>query len=175
MAHHLDRSLTVDHQLSIVDFEFGDANDVARFAERAPLLTGAANCESWHLDRGGRFACGTNGTALDSLREWAHDPERLVHTFIEFRTRGTCTPDWVIVDERPPRWPGDDPAPSEADIEHFMRLRYQLEVAGIRLMDAVIFDGTTRWWSMCELLTGTTTWNDRPFPTVDVRRLRRVA
>ena len=56
-----------------------------------------------------------------------------------------------------------------------MRLRYQLEVAGIRLLDAVIFDGGNRWWSMCELLTGSSTWNDRPFPDVDVTRMRRAA
>lgn len=175
MAHTLDQSIAVDDQLSIHDFEFRDATHVARFAERASLLTGAANCESWHLGRDGRFSCGTNGTALDSLREWALDPERLISTFLEFRKQGTCTPDWIVVDERPPRWPGDDSAPSEADVQHFMRLRYQLEVVGIRLMDVVIFDGGARWWSMCELLTGTTAWNDRPFPIVDVQRLRRVA
>lgn len=172
MAHTLDRSVPVDDELGIDDFEFHDARDVARFAERAPLLTGAPNCASWHLGRDGRFSCGTNGTALDSMREWAVEPERLVQTFLEFRKQGTCTPDWIVVDERPP---GDAPEPGEADVEHFMRLRYQLEVAGIRLMDAVIFDGGDRWWSMCELLTGTTTWNDRPFPDVDVARLRRVA
>ncbi len=175
MAHTLDQSVPVDDQLSLHDFEFHGAGDVARFAELAPLLTGEANCESWHLDRAGHFTCGTNGTARDSLRDWAMAPERLVRTFLEFREQGTCTPDWVVVDERPPRWPGDDPAPSEADVEHFMRLRHQLEVVGLRLMDAVIFDGGSRWWSMCELLTGTTVWNDRPFPTVDVARLRRVA
>ena len=127
------------------------------------------------LGRDGRFVCGTNGTALDSLRAWACDPERLVQSFLEFRRQGTCTPDWVVVDERPARYPGNDPAPSEADVEHFMRLRYQLDVVGLRLLDAVIFDGERRWWSMCELLTGTTRWNDRAFPPVDVTRLRRVA
>jgi len=175
MAHNLDRSVPTDDQLSIHDFEFRDANDVARFAERAPLLAGEATCESWHLDRDGRFVCGTNGTELDSLRDWAFGPERLVQTYLEFRKQGTCTPNWVVVDERPSRWPGDDPTPSEADVEHFMRLRYQLEVVGIQLMDAVIFDGQAQWWSMCELLTGTTKWNDRRFPDVDVARLRRAA
>ncbi|MEP1122917.1 MAG: hypothetical protein ABJH68_03385 [Ilumatobacter sp.] len=175
MAHTLDRSVPVDDRIGIHDLEFREAGDVARFAELAPLLTGEANCESWHLDRDGHFACGTNGTALDSLRDWAMDPERLVRTFLEFRRQGTCTPDWVIVDERPPRRPCEDPSPNEADVRHFMRLRRQLEVAGIRLMDAVIFDGGSQWWSMCELLTGTTVWNDRPFPTLDLPRLRPVA
>lgn len=86
------------------------------------------------------------------------------------------TPDQSVpIDGRPPRWPGDDPAPSEADVEHFVRLRNQLGVVRIRLMDAVIFDGGVQWWTMCELLTGTTTRNDRPFPQVDVERLRRAA
>lgn len=159
MAHTLDRSTRITDSLGLADHRFQDALDVARLAEHAPLLTGSANCESWHLDRDGRFVCGTNGTALDSLRGWAHDPERLVHTFLRFREQGTCTPDWVIIDERQPGGPGDGPAPSEADVEHFVRLRRQLEVAGIRLMDAVIFDGGSRWWSICELLTGSTNWN----------------
>lgn len=175
MAHTLDRSIPVDEQLSIFDFTYRDARDVVRFAERSPMLSGVANCESWHLGREGAFTCGTNGTALDSLRHWASNPERLVQSFLEFRTRGTCTPRWVIVDERSGCYPADDPAPSEADIEHFMRLRYQLEVVGITLMDAVIFDGDERWWSICELLTGTTEWGASPFPDVDVSRLRRAA
>lgn len=175
MAHSLDRSHPVDDRLDITEFEFHDALDVARFAERSTLLRGRANCESWHLDRNGRFACGTNGTALDSLREWATSPERLVRTFIDFREQGTCTPDWVVIDERITRYPGHDPAPSEADVEDFLRLRNQLDVVGIRLLDAVIFDGGTRWWSMCELLTGTTTWSDRPFPPFERRACPRQA
>jgi hypothetical protein len=175
MAHNLDRTIPVDDQLSIFDFTYRDAHDVVQFAERSPMLSGAANCESWHLGRDGAFTCGTNGTALDSLRQWASNPERLVQSFLEFRTRGTCTPRWVIVDERSAAYPGDNPAPSEADIEHFMRLRYQLEVVGITLLDAVIFDGAERWWSICELLTGSCEWGAAPFPHVDVSRLRRVA
>ena len=171
--NRLDRSRPIDDEVSLFDVEFRDATDIASFAERAPLLTGERCCESWHLDRAGGFVCGTNGTALDSLREWAADPRRLIRSFVEFRERGTCTPHWVVVDERPPRWPGDEAQPGEADIEQFMRLRYQLEVVGITLFDAVIFDGADRWWSMCELLTGSTEWGARRFPVVDTGRVRR--
>ena len=173
--NRLDRSSCVDDDAYITDVAFRDALDVARFAERAPLLRGRANCESWHLDRDGRWVCGTNGTARDSLRDWSADPERLVRSFLEFRLAGTCTPNWVVVDERARERPGDDPEPSEADVEHFLHLRHQLEVVGITLMDAVVFDGADGWWSMCELLTGSTAWGARPFPESTAARLRRTA
>lgn len=38
--NRLDRSEPVDPELSIYDFAFRGAADVARFAIRAPLLTG---------------------------------------------------------------------------------------------------------------------------------------
>lgn len=31
-----------------------------------------------------------------------------------------------------------------------------------------IFVGDDRWWSMCELLTGSLEWGRRPFPTDDL-------
>ncbi len=167
----LDRSQPIDRELGADDFAYHDARDVVRFAETGPLLTGRANCESWHLDRDGRYVCGTNGTHRDSLASWAADPARLVRTFLDFRTRGTCSPRWVFVDEREDDGCDDDePAgiPGEADVADFLRLRAQLEVVGLTLMDAVIFDQREHWWSMCELLTGSTQWGRNRFPSIEL-------
>ncbi len=137
------------------------ADDVVRFAEMGGVLTGQQRTESWHLDRHGHFTCGTRPTMMDSLADWAANPRRLIEAFIAGRPGRTCSPVWVIVDERPTvNWGGCEP-PGEADVEQFLRLQRQLEVAGIRLVDAVIFDDRRHWWSMCELLTGSTTWSMR--------------
>ena len=147
----------------IHDHRFHDALDVVAYAEVGGIVSGERRCSSWHLDRDGRFACGTRATLCDSLAEWADDPERLVRAFIAARRDGGCASRWVIIDER---GPVDGPCslPGEEDAEQFLRLRRQLEVVGIRLLDAVIFDGANRWWSMSELLTGSTRWEARPFP-----------
>ncbi len=51
--------------------------------------------------------------------------------------------------------------PGERDVEQFIRLRRQLDVDGITLVDAVIFDDQRHWWSINELLTGQMKWATR--------------
>lgn len=150
-------------RIDIADRTFADAVDVARFAEEGGVLVGQSRCESWHLDPVGRWVCGTRGTMCDSLDQWAADPHRLLRAYLEGRVAGSCTPRWVIVDERP-QWETDPTTPTEADVEQFLRLRRQLAVAGITLVDAVIFDDRLHWWSICELVTGSTRWGEFDIP-----------
>ena len=155
----------------IGDGTFHDARDVVAFAEAGGVDTGVTSCESWHLDPDGRFVCGTRGTSADSLERWAADPERLVRAYLDSRVVGSCTPRWVVVDCRPhvdvvgPDGSGLRPVVpvviTEADPERFLRLQRQLDVIGITLLDAVVFDGRGRWWSLRELVTGSIRWPQR--------------
>ncbi len=145
----------------IADRSFLCADDVADFAVAGGVLTGSRRTESWHLDRTGHFTCGTRATMSDSLAAWALDPHRLIEAFIDGRPERTCSPLWVIVEERPSSGVERCDPPGEQDAEQYLRLRRQLEVAGITLLDAVFFDDRRHWWSMCELLTGSTAWSRR--------------
>ena len=166
MRHTLDHSAILDraatHDATPFDDRlFASGLDVARSAAAGDVLVGQRRCESWHLDRDGRFVCGTRGTVLDSLANWANDPRRLVDAFLNGRSAGACSPTWVVVDERLAQSFEDAHPPGELDVEHFMRLRRQLDVAGITLVDAVIFDDQRHWWSINELLTGQMQWATR--------------
>ena len=137
---------------------FSSAHDVARYAVDGGILSGDRRTHSWHLDRTGEFTCGTRATVCDSLESWSAHPKRLIDAFLTARPALTCSPHWVVIDERPTSGFDACSPPGEHDAEQFLRLRRQLEVAGITLMDAVIFDDQRQWWSMCELLTGSAEW-----------------
>ena len=140
--------------LDVPDRPFVCADDVAQFALEGGILTGQRRTHSWHLARDGRFACGTRATCSNSLADWAAQPNRLIEAFLDGRPEQSCSPIWVVIDERPSGLPDPCELPVEHDVEQY--LQRQLEVAGITLVDAVVFDDQRYWWSMCELLTGTT-------------------
>jgi hypothetical protein len=148
--------------LNVADRPFFCADDVAQFAVEGGILTGQRRTHSWHLDRDGRFTCGTRAKFSDSLADWAAQPNRLIEAFLEGRPERSCSPIWVVIDERPSGREDPCGTPGECDVEQYLRLQRQLEVAGITLVDAVAFDDQRHWWSMCELLTGTTAWSARP-------------
>jgi len=148
--------------LDIAARPFLCADDVAQCAVEGGILTGQRRTQSWHLARDGQFTCGTRATCSDSLADWAAQPNRLIEAFLDGRAEGSCSPIWVVIDERPLGLTDPCEPPGEHDAEQYLRLQRQLEVAGITLVDAVVFDDQRHWWSMCELLTGTTAWSARP-------------
>ena len=140
---------------SLFDRAFVSAHDVADHMATTTYLTGLDFCESWHLDSHGRFQCGTRNSALDSLDQWADDPDRLIEAVVDASKYGGCTTRWVVIDERAG---GRRPTPDESDVEQFVRLRVHMAEVGVDVLDCVTFDGEDRWWSMCELLSGSTEW-----------------
>lgn len=138
---------------------FTCAEDVVAKASLWPLM-GRATCpEVWHLDPVGHYVCGWTASSLCTLTGWAEDPSEL-HTHLRYTRLDGCTHDrWIIVDSRPT---GDSTRPpvSEADAAAYRRIRTILRHQGIDLLDAVVFDDEQRWWSLRELTSGTTDWQE---------------
>lgn len=142
--------------LRIEDREFADALDVVSWAERDRTLGWKTWPEVWHLDDRGRFHCYYKASSLSSLQRWADDPSDLYRSRAEgLRDPDGCTERWLIVDSRPARL---SPPPTEADVAAFSRVREALGSIDVLLLDAVVFDDGCHWWSMWELVTGTTRW-----------------
>lgn len=152
------RATPDDPLLEITTYRFRDALNVVAYAERDRLIGWATWPDVWHLDDEGRFGCYYKGSSLDSLERWAVDPMPLLRS----RACGVsssegCRDRWVVVDSKP-RWLWDQPIVSEATVAAFLMVRDGLKPVGVTLLDAVVFDDQRHWWSIHELMTGTTAW-----------------
>jgi hypothetical protein len=52
--------------------------------------------------------------------------------------------------------------PNEADVAAFLRLRHWFAEHEVHLLDAIVLTDDYRWWSMHELVTGSTRWQFPP-------------
>jgi hypothetical protein len=160
-----DPSSTPPGEVDIADFTFHGARDVVAFAERGGVCIGRPRCASWHLDDTGRFVCGTRGFFDDTLAGWVANPSRLLAAASDGVAGQPCGTRWVVIDERTAARSGD--VIDEGDVRHFLELRCALARVGVDLLDAVVFDDRGRWWSICELLTGSTRWGEHRLPCID--------
>jgi hypothetical protein len=142
----------------ITTYRFRDARDVVAYAERALVIGRRTWPEVWHLDEVGQFSCYYEGSSLDSLEQWAVDSTPLVRCRAAgVRSSDGCADGWVVVDSKP-SWLRGEPIVTEATVAAFLTVRDRLELLGVTLLDAVIFDDLRHWWSIHELITGTTAW-----------------
>ena len=149
--------LDLDEVPGITSFRFEEADDVATWASFNCSMAGhAPRIDAWHLDNEGAFACWTRG-GTTTLKEWAKDPWPLLRSRRVGLREGGCADRWVMVESRP-TWLHPAPTLTEADAEAFVRLRSRLERVGVSLLDAVVFDDLQHWWSLHELITGSTRW-----------------
>jgi hypothetical protein len=142
--------------LSPADFTFRDALDVVRFAEMDPLVTWRTWPDIWHLDSEGRWQCCSKGSSLDSLRRYAEAPQRLLDCRVTDVGR-PCPDYWVVLEPRQ-QWRLDRPGVDEGDAQAFVELRRGLALHGVTLLDVVVFDDDSHWWSLHELTSGSTAW-----------------
>src|ERR1700730_313157 len=141
----------------VEDYRFRSALDVVAWAQRDRTIGWKTWPEVWHVDPDGEFQCYHKGSSLDGLERWAEEPEDLCRVRYQGEAGPGCPSRWSIVDSRP-AWLYHEPIVSERDAEAFVTIRNALAADGIELLDAVVFDDARHWWSMNELLTGTTTW-----------------
>ena len=145
-------------QLPPIDsFRFHRALDLVALAEIDPCLGWQTWPEVWHLDESGRVRCHFRGSSLESIHTWAHDPSPLHRSRFEGLRTGGCTERWVIVDSRP-TWFHAPPTVDESDAQAFLVVGAELASIGVSLLDMVVFDDNERWWSLLELVSGTTEW-----------------
>ena len=159
MHTYEQRVTPLDPPPDITTYRFRDARDVVTYAERDVLIGWATWPDVWHLDDAGRFCCYYKGSSLDSLERWAVDSTPLVRSrACGVSSSDGCADGWVVVDSKPSGLRGE-PAVTEATVAAFLLVRDRLELLGVTLLDAVIFDDLRHWWSIHELITGTTAWS----------------
>ena len=139
----------------LTDFRFGDALDVARYAELDPVLTWRTYPDVWHLDDEGAFRCESKGSSFDSVRRFAAEPRHML-ACRQTKVGYPCPDRWLVIEPRHPwmHWYRVD----EGDAQAFIDLRRGLHELGITLLDVMVFDQECRWWSLHELTSGTTRW-----------------
>lgn len=130
---------------------FRGPEDILRWADRVLGETEAPWV--WHLDAAGGLGCWFEGFAGSSLRGWARDPSDLWRSWLDGEEAGGCCNRWVIVDR-------GSAVDEVLDVDAFLRLQDELRPT-IDLVDAVVFDGRRRWWSIRELATGVRDWGVR--------------
>lgn len=162
--HSYDQLVTRENYVDYPDlgsFRFRRAEDVVELARLDPFIGTATYPDVWHLDRDGEMTCRSQASSLDSLQRWAVDPWSLLMSRATGLSDGGCTPDWILIEPRP-AWRHPTSVVDESDAAAFLRLRGVLARVGVNLLDAVIFDDAQHWWSLHELTSGTTTWEQRP-------------
>jgi hypothetical protein len=146
----------------IADYRFTSAHDVVAYASADRTIGWASWPAVWHLDDGGALTCYEKASSLCSLKRWAEDPRDLYRSRQAGLEAGGCGADWLVVDSRP-RWHCEDGViVDEGDAEAFVVVRKALDLIGVRLVDAVVFDDDCHWWSMRELTLGETSWARGP-------------
>jgi len=152
------RATPLDPLPDITTYRFHDALDVVAYAARDLVIGSKTWPEVWHLDDEGRFCCYCKGSSLDSLERWAVDSTPLVRSrACGVSSSDGCADGWVVVDSKP-SWLRGEPIVTEATVAAFLMVRDRLALLGVTLLDAVIFDDLRHWWSIHELITGTTAW-----------------
>jgi hypothetical protein len=148
---------TIDDLPSITEFRFRCALDVVSWAQLDRTIGWKTWPEVWHLDDGGVFQCYQKGSSLESLTGWADDPQNLFRSRWEGLALGGCASRWLIIESRP-LCMYSPPTVTEADVAAFESVRRSLASLDVDLVDAMVFDDARHWWSINELLTGSTTW-----------------
>lgn len=165
---HIFSSPPIDEQFiapSALGRTFHDALDVVEFAELGGAGCGQARCESWHLDDTGLYTCESRACRGDTLADWADDPGPLIAAATKQVGPLSCGNRWVVVEGRSTSM-NDEVVVDEGDVQQFIEFRCEMARVGIDVVDAVIFDDQSRWWSICELLTGSTRWAEAPLPCI---------
>ena len=150
-----DRGDDVDYGV-INTLTFACAEDVVELARRDPLIGRLTWPETFHVDPAGLMTCSSKGGSFCGVKAWADDVDEMLECRVTVLD-APCPDDWFIIESRP-AFMYPPPTVDEGDAEAFVVLRRELAEAGIRLLDAVVFDDGCHWWSMHELVTGTTTW-----------------
>ena len=147
-----------DARPNIDEFRFNDALDVVAWAELDRLVGHWRNWpETFHIDETGRFHCYDKSGTGATVRQFAEDPTYFEDSRLGF-LEGGCPPRWFIVESRPRCVYEDEQQPTEGDVAAFMALRRRVAARGIALVDDIVFDDAFHWWSMQELVSGSTAW-----------------
>ena len=153
----------------IAEHRFRCPADVVEYARHDRTIGWATWPDVWHLDGDGRFRCYFKASSLDGIRRWAEDPYGLHRSRWEgINSPDGCAPNWLIVESRPCR--RGDPTPTEADAAAFLAVREDVALIGVNLIDAVIFDDASHWWSMHELERPGRPYELRSAPSVSMRQ-----
>lgn len=142
---------------SITRFRFRSALDVVALAQVDRVVGARGGAEVWHLDHNGRFRCYSPGSTLDSLVDWASDPQPLYRSRADGLAAGNCPTRWLLVESRP-GWLIAEARPIEDDVDAFVVLQQHLATVEVELVDAMMFDDAGHWWSMRELATHQLAW-----------------
>ena len=144
-----------DHDPNPFDHLFRDAADLAAFAELDRLSLWRTWPEIWHLDSDGFFTCMTKGTTSLTVRSIADRPQTILGC--RLAPSPDCPDNWVILEHRM-AWQRDGMDVTDIDATAFVRLRRELAEFGITLLDVVIVNDDLRWWSLEEMVNGSTAW-----------------
>lgn len=131
--------------------------DVVEWASDEPDVGTYDWLDVWHLRGDGVVTCTAEAGAQSSIVGWAVEPGPLVGLRLDGLDKGDCGTDWLIVDARTRR-SGTCVPPCRADRLAFAMVQEELADVGVRLLDAVVFDDDGHWWSLRELVTGSTAW-----------------
>jgi hypothetical protein len=134
--------------LDITDHNFRSPDDVLEWGRRDSLVTWKTWPEVWHLDHDGVFHCYFKASSGDGIREWCDDPIDLhISRFAGQEAEDGCAPNWLIIESRQD-YLYDPAAPTEQDAWAFGAVRREMAAIGVNVVDCVIFDSTSQWWSM---------------------------
>ena len=137
--------------LDITDHTFRSPDDALEWGRRDSLVTWKTWPEVWHLDQDGVFHCYFRASSGDGIRRWCDDAHHLhLSHYAGQQADGGCAPNWLIIESRQD-YLYDPVAPTEHDARAFGVVRKEMARIGVNVVDCVIFDSTSRWWSMWAL------------------------